>query len=227
MTVRPPDRATVQTIYDRLQAASAHWEVTALDRYHNQPFQALITAMLSAQTREEFTIAASDALFALANTPVGIHALSDDEIRQAIRPVMYYESKLRYIRDICAKVLANGGEVPRTIDGLTGMKGVGWKVAVLTLAIGYGIHKDITVDVHVTRIGKRLGWVQPETDDPPAINEELKRILPRATWPHWNSLMVQFGRAVCKPIGPHCATCLIADLCPKVGVKPRQRGDRR
>jgi endonuclease III len=221
MIFHPLDRATVQIIYDRLQAAAAGWEVTALDRYHQQPFQALITAMLSAQTREEFTIAASDALFALADTPAGLQACSDDDLRQAIRPVMYYESKLRYLRDICAKILANGGEVPRTIEGLTAMKGVGWKVAVLTLAIGYGIHDNITVDVHVARIGKRMGMVDPTTADPPAINEELKQVLPRSVWPHWNSLMVQFGRAVCKPIGPQCPTCLIADVCPKIGVNVR------
>jgi endonuclease-3 len=212
------DETRVEAIYQRISEAAKNWTPTTLSYYDGQPFKALIASMLSAQTREEQTFAAMNALFALADNPADMLALTDEQITQAIRPVMYWESKVHYVRDICEGVLANGGVVPRTIDELTQLKGVGWKVAVLTLAVGYHIYEDITVDVHVARIGKRLGLVNPATKQPPKINDELKQVLPRAFWPYWNGLMVQFGREVCKATYPQCATCLIFELCPRVNV---------
>lgn len=208
----------VREIYRRISEAAQKWPPTTLSYYNGQPFKALIAAMLSAQTREEQTFAAMNALFELADNPADILALTDEQIIEAIRPVMYWESKVRYVRDIAAGVLANGGVVPKTVEELMEYKGVGWKVAVLTLATGYHIYDDITVDVHVARIGKRLGLVKPDTKQPPKINEELKQVIPREFWPYWNGLMVQFGREVCQPTYPKCATCLVRDLCPQINV---------
>ena len=211
----------IREIDDRLihTRDAQRWEPTSLSHFEGQPFKALLAAMLSAQTREENTTAAINNLLALADTPEGIMQLSDAQIRTAISPVMYFENKVRYVRDIAEQVTANGGVVPHTVDELMAYKGVGWKVAVLTLAMGYGINDDITVDVHVARIGIRLGLVKPTTKQPPKVNEELKQVLPREMWSHWNTLMVQFGRAICLPTYPRCKTCPLNDICPKVGVK--------
>jgi endonuclease-3 len=208
----------IREIHDRISEAAKNWPPTTLSYYEGQPFKALVASMLSAQTREEQTFAAMNALFELADTPDAMLSLTDDQIIQAIRPVMYWEKKYQYVKDIAQRVAANGGVVPRTLDELMEYKGVGWKVAVLTLAVGYGIYDDITVDVHVARIGKRLGLVKPDTKQPPKVNEELKQALPREYWRNWNFLMVAFGREVCKPTYPQCATCLVRDLCPRVGV---------
>lgn len=215
-----PDPHTVREMYERItQAAEAQrWGPTTLSHFTGQPYKALVAAMLSAQTREEHTLQAANALFALADNPFDMAKLTPEQITQAIRPVSYYEKKVRYVQDIAQQVAANGGEVPRTVDELTQYKGVGWKVAVLTLAVGYGIYDDITVDVHVARIGKRMGLVDPSINPPPKINTALKQVLPRAYWPHWNDLMVRFGRNVCLPTYPRCRTCPIRDLCPKIGV---------
>ena len=212
------EEARVREIYERISEAAKKWPPTTLSYYKGQPFKALIAAMLSAQTREEQTFAAMNALFKLADNPDDMLKLTDEQITKAIRPVQYWESKVRYVRDIAQRVADNGGVVPRTIDELMEYKGVGWKVAVLTLATGYGINDDITVDVHVARIARRLGLVKPEVKQPPKVNDELKKILPREYWPTWNALMVQFGREVCKPTYPQCKTCLVRDLCPRVGV---------
>lgn len=212
------DSARVREIYERISEVAKNWPPTTLSYYKNQPFKALVAAMLSAQTREEQTFLAMNNLFALAETPDDLLKLTDEQIAAAIRPVMYWESKVRYVRDIAQQVAANGGMVPRTVEELMRYKGVGWKVAVLTLAVGYGRTEDITVDVHVGRIGKRLGLVRPDTKQPPKINEELKQKLPRDYWPYWNGLMVQFGREVCKPTYPQCATCPVYDLCPQINV---------
>lgn len=217
------EAARVREIYTRLKHTrdTQHWEPTSLSHFEGQPFKALLAGMLSAQTREENTTAAINNLLALADTPEGIAQLSDEQIRKAISPVMYFEGKVRYVRDIAEKVAVNGGEVPRTIEGLMEYKGVGWKVAVLTLAVGYGIFDNITVDVHVARIGIRLGLVKPTTKQPPKVNDELKQVLPREMWPHWNALMVMFGRAICLPTYPQCPRCPLNDICPKVGVVRR------
>ncbi len=219
-----PTRA--REIYDRLTKAAeeGNWTRTTQSYYVNQPFKALMAAMLSAQTREEQTLAAMNALMALAETPEGIAALTDDQIAKAIRPVMYWEPKVRYVRDIAEKVAANGGIVPKTVDELTEYKGVGWKVAVLTLATGYGITDDITVDVHVGRIAHRLGLVSEEVKQPPKINDALKKIVPRDLWAYWNGIMVRFGRAICQPTYPQCDHCPLRDLCPQIGVVALGRG---
>jgi endonuclease-3 len=186
--------------------------------YEGQPFKALVTAMLSAQTREEHTLAASRALFALADTPESMLALTDEQILSAIRPVSYPYAKVGYLRDICARLVALGGEVPDSVEALMTMKGVGWKVAVLTLATAYGRTEDITVDVHVLRIAVRMGLLPRATKQPPRANELLKRIIPRDLWAGWNPLMVQFGRAICTPAYPRCKLCPVRDLCPRIGV---------
>jgi endonuclease-3 len=212
------EQARVRIIFDRLREHAAHWEPTSLSHYRDQPFKALIAAMLSAQTREEQTTAAAEALFALADNPFDMARLSDAQILEAIAPVQYAEPKVRYVRDIAEKVAANGGKVPETIEELLDYKGVGWKVAVLTLHMGYGRTEDITVDTHVMRIGKRLGLVDPATKQPEKVNRELKAVLPRETWEHWNALMVMFGRKVCLPTYPRCPKCFLNDVCPRIGV---------
>ena len=216
---QPPDeQARVREIFDRLTRESERWDPTSLSYFKDQPFKALIAAMLSAQTREEQTTAAANRLFALADNAFDMVNLSDAQIGDAIRGVAYPEPKLRYVRDIAERVAANGGKVPETVEELMEYKGVGWKVAVLTLAMGYGRTEDITVDVHVGRIGKRLGLIPESVKQPPKMNEALKQKLPRAMWPTWNALMVMFGRNVCLPTYPRCPKCPLNDLCPKLGV---------
>jgi len=214
-----PEDERIRDIYERISQAAKDWTPTTLSYYENQPFKALIAAMLSAQTREEQTFKAMNALFDLADNPVDMLKLSDEQILRAVSPVMYFENKAKYVREICQRLIEHDkGVVPRTVEELMEYRGVGWKVAVLTLAVGYHIYDDITVDVHVNRIGKRLGLVNPNTKQPPKISEELKKVLPREYWPYWNGLMVQFGREVCQPTYPQCAKCLIRDLCSQVNV---------
>ncbi len=216
--VNPEEQARIREIFDRLTRESEHWDPTSLSHFKDQPFKALIAAMLSAQTREEQTTAAANKLFALADNAAEMVALTDAQIFDAIKGVAYPEPKARYVRDIAERVVANGGKVPETVDELIEYKGVGWKVAVLTLAMGYGRVEDITVDVHVGRIGKRLGLIPESVKQPPKMNDALKAVLPRAMWPTWNALMVMFGRNICLPTYPRCPKCPLNDLCPKIGV---------
>lgn len=213
------EEARVREIYKRVSEAAKNWPTTSLDYYHGQPFKALIAGMLSAQTREEQTLQAAEALFALADNPYDMLKLSDEQILKAVRPVTYFENKARYVREICERLVeVDHGVVPSDLDKLKEYRGVGWKVAVLTRQVAFDIHEDITVDIHVNRISKRLGLVKPETKQPHKINEELKQVLPCEFWARWNPLMVQFGRIICQPTYPQCAKCFLYDLCPRIGV---------
>jgi endonuclease-3 len=215
----------IDEIYRRLIEAAEDWPITTLDHYQGQPFKALIAGMLSAQTREEQTLQAAETLFALADNPAAMLALSDDQILEAVRPVTYYHNKAGYVREICQRLIAvNGGEVPQDLDALMAYRGVGWKVAVMTREVAFDIHEDITVDVHVNRISKRLGLVDPAVKQPARINETLKALLPRNYWARWNPLLVIFGREVCKPTYPQCVSCFLNDLCPRVGVVETRPG---
>lgn len=209
----------IREIYRRVEQAAKNWPTTSLDYFQGRPFRALIAGMLSAQTREEQTLAAARALFALADNPYDMLKLTDAQILQAVRPVSYFQNKAQYVRAICVRLVeVYDGVVPHTLDDLMSFRGVGWKVAVLTREVGFDIHDDITVDIHVNRISKRLGLVSPTVKQPEKINVALKQVLPAEFWAHWNSYMVQFGREVCKPTYPQCATCFLRDLCPRIGV---------
>ena len=209
----------IREIYQGLSQAAENWPITTLDHYQGQPFKALIAGMLSAQTREEQTLEAAETLFALADNPSGMLKLSDEQILAAVHPVTYYQNKAHFVRAICHRLLeVDGGQVPQTVEALMAYQGVGWKIAVMTLQVGFDIHDDITVDVHVNRIGKRLGLVDPAIKEPSQINDALKAVLPREFWPRWNPLMVIFGREICQPTYPQCARCFLFELCPRVNV---------
>ncbi|MCA9913569.1 MAG: hypothetical protein KC496_09485, partial [Anaerolineae bacterium] len=132
-----------QEIYKRLTAVGAkRWESTAVQetRDLHDPFRTVISSMLSARTREEDTRRATHNLFAPAQTPQEMLALPDEQIEKAIRMTTYWENKVRYVRGLCAQLVQeHHGEVPRTLDALTALPGVGWKTATLTQWIAFGI----------------------------------------------------------------------------------------
>jgi endonuclease-3 len=216
------DRAT--TVFERLQAIASeqNWDTTAVQKTGEQhdPFRTLISSMLSARTREEDTQQASENLFALAQTPAQVLLLSDEQIEKAIRPVTYHETKVGYVRETC-KILVekHGNQIPHDLASLTELPGVGWKTATLTQWIAFGIAEEICVDVHVARIGIRLGFVNPKTKQPQKVSKELMAIVPESLWGAWNPLMVRFGREICYPVRPNCKQCPLNDICPKIGVE--------
>ena len=215
------ERCTV--IFNRLRdvAQAENWERTAVQETAdlNAPFRTLIASMLSARTREEATRAATHNLFELADTPQAMLSLSDDQLMNAIRMVTYPESKVPYIRGICQKLVdEHAGKVPQNLDDLTDLPGVGWKTGVLTQWIAFGIAEEICVDVHVARIGQRLGLVSLKTKQPEKVSRELMQSVPENLWGAWNPLMVRFGREICLSAKPRCPVCPLNDICPKIGV---------
>jgi endonuclease-3 len=190
------------------------------------PFPVLIATMLSAQTRDPVTHAASARLFRAARTPRTMAALPVGRIRRLIYPVSFYRHKARHVRRACAMIVSRfGGKVPATMEDLLALPGVGRKTANLVLILSHRSRDNICVDTHVHRIANRLGWVRTRT--PEQTERALYRGTPRRWWPLINLYLVTWGQNVCRPLYPLCGTCVLAPMCPKQGVARPGRAARR
>ena len=180
------------------------------------PFQILISTVLSLRTKDQTTADASARLFRLAMTPKAMLALSRRAIERAIYPVGFFRTKARHIHGICRDLLARyGGRVPDEIEELLTLKGVGRKTANLVVTLGYR-KPGICVDIHVHRISNRWGYLRTKT---PAQSEEaLRRKLPPRYWLIFNDLLVPYGQNLCTPVSPRCSQCKLAPYCARVGV---------
>jgi endonuclease-3 len=191
--------------------------VSRLADEKRDPFEILISTLLSLRTKDEVTEAASERLFALASTPEEMFRLSEEKIRKAIYPVGFYRNKAETILHVCRELISRfHSRVPDTLDALLTLKGVGRKTANLVVALGFG-GAGLCVDTHVHRISNRLGYVR--TKNPEATEFALRAKLPAEYWLRYNTLLVAFGRNTCRPISPLCSACPVAIYCDRVGVK--------
>ena len=181
------------------------------------PFEVLISTMLSAQTRDPVTAEGSARLFRVARTPCAMAKLAEKEIERLIYPVSFYRHKATHVRETCRILVERfSGRVPDTMEELLTLPGVGRKTANLVLILSFSSRKNICVDTHVHRISNRLGWVRTRTP------EETEHALYKSTrarwWPYINLYLVTWGQNVCRPIYPRCGVCAIREHCPQIGV---------
>jgi endonuclease III len=196
------------------------WPLPAIGHYVQTPFTTLISCILSLRTQDKTTNAASQRLFAIADTPKKMLATAVDVIQTAIYPVSFYRVKARTIHKICDQLLTRfGGEVPSGLDELLELPGVGRKTANIVITLGFR-KQGIAVDTHVHRISNRLGYVRTKTPDDTEM--ALRKKLPHRYWIIYNDLLVAYGQNLCKPISPFCSQCKIAVYCKRVGVKTRR-----
>ena len=187
------------------------------ETHQEDPFQVLIATLLSARTQDKTTLAASTRLFKAARTPEAMGKLAVKKIERLIYPVSFYRHKARHVKATC-RILVDrfGGRVPGTMGELLTLPGVGRKTANLVLILSFKSERNICVDTHVHRISNRLGWVRTRTPD------ETEQALYAATsarwWPYINLYLVTWGQNVCRPLRPRCGACVLAPMCPRVGV---------
>ncbi|HYB20770.1 MAG TPA: endonuclease III [Thermodesulfobacteriota bacterium] len=180
------------------------------------PFQVLISCLLSLRTQDKVTGEASQRLFRIARTPETISRLSVKRIQKAIYPVGFYRVKAQRIRDLGREIVEKyNGRVPNTIEELLLLKGVGRKTANLVVTLGYD-KAGICVDTHVHRITNRWGLVK--TKNPHQTEFALREILPIRYWKELNGQLVSFGQGICRPISPLCSRCRVRPVCNRVGV---------
>ncbi|MEM1364108.1 MAG: endonuclease III [Pseudomonadota bacterium] len=206
------DDAAIAETYKRLSDTMPGRTPTATGpKGQRDPFQSCVSCMLSAQSRDVNTAKAANQLFALADTPEGILALSDEQIATAIKPCGLYNMKTKNLRKMCSFLLEElNGEVPTSRPGLMSMPGIGRKCADIVMNFTFG-EDVIAVDTHIHRVCNRLGLAAGKTEEQTAKSLEKRS-------PDWakrdgHFWLLQFGKKICPSRAPKCGDCFLSDLC--------------
>lgn len=218
---RLPNDPRIDRVLNTLAKKVAGLELPAVEKIsesqREDPFHILISALLSARTQDATTLAASTRLFKRAPTAHALAKLRVSEIETLIYPVSFYRNKAVFVKDTAKTIVDTfGGEVPRTMQELMTLPGVGRKTANLVMILAFKGDENICVDIHVHRISNRLGWVHTRT--PEETEQALYKTLDRKWWPLVNLYLVTWGQNVCRPVYPRCSQCAIADACMRRGV---------
>ena len=204
-----------KTLVQRLREAypDAH---CSLD--FGSPFQLVIATILSAQCTDKRVNMVTPELFRRWPDAATLAGAKQRDLEAVIRSTGFFRAKAKSLLG-CARALVDrhGGEVPRTIDELVRLPGVGRKTANVVLGTAFGIASGVVVDTHVGRISRRLGLTRAA--DAVRAERDLVRVVPRENWIQFSHWLIEHGRGVCSARRPVCDDCSLLDLCPRVSVK--------
>ena len=182
------------------------------------PWQLLVATVLSAQSTDARVNQVTPDLFERWRRPGDLAKASQEEVEAVIRSTGMFRNKARSLRATARMISErHGGIVPRDLDALIALPGVGRKTAKVVLGEGFGIAAGITVDTHVRRLARRLGLTR--LGDPEKIAAKLEALLPRAEWIRFSTRLILHGRRVCLARNPRCEECVLAGVCPRIGVR--------
>ncbi|MFZ0826150.1 MAG: endonuclease III [Verrucomicrobiia bacterium] len=185
---------------------------------HASPLQLLVATILSAQCTDKRVNLVTRELFRQYHSAADYASASPAELEQAIQSTGFFRNKAKNIRACCRKLVAlHGGKVPRTMEELTQLDGVGRKTANVVLGNAFGINVGVVVDTHVARLSRRLGLTRQQT--PEKIELELMALVPQKQWALFSHWLIWHGRRRCAARKPDCVNCEISKLCPQIGVK--------
>lgn len=180
---------------------------------HADPLELLVATILSAQCTDKRVNEVTTTLFREYRSAQDYADADPEVFEDEIRSTGFFRNKTKSIIAMAlALVEQHDGEVPKSIDELVKLPGVGRKTANVVLGNAYGIDEGIVVDTHVKRISKRLGLTQSQ--DPDKIEKDLIEVVPKRDWTLWPHLLIHHGRAVCLARKPKCESCALTDLCP-------------
>jgi endonuclease-3 len=178
------------------------------------PWELLVATVLSAQCTDERVNQVTPGLFAAYPDPEAFAVADQAELARAIYPTGYHNQKARSLRGAGRMISERfGGEVPRTLEQLVQVPGVGRKTAAVVLGNAFGRHQGIAVDTHVGRVVRRLGFT--DETDPVKVERVLMELVPRREWTMFTHLMIAHGRTVCQSRSPRCEACMLLSLCPE------------
>ena len=184
---------------------------------YSSPLQLLIATILSAQCTDERVNIVTKTLFKKYKTPKDYIEVSNEELEKDIFSTGFYRQKAKSVKNCCRELIDNyGGKVPADFDALTNLPGVGRKTASVVAGNAFGI-PAIAVDTHVKRLSNLLGFIK--SDDPEKIEMKLKELLPEDDWVNSSHYLAAHGRKVCIARKPHCARCVVGDICPSFNPK--------
>ena len=190
---------------------------TALE--YRSPVQLLVATILSAQCTDVRVNMVTPALFKRFPDAAAFAKAKRSDIEEMIKSTGFFRNKARHIQESCRAIVEQfNGEVPRTLDELVKLRGIGRKTANVVLGDAFGV-PGITVDTHVGRLSRRLGLTKHT--DPEKVERDLMILIPRTVWIPFSHRLIYHGRQVCFARKPKCDECTLAEICPKVGVKSK------
>jgi len=180
---------------------------------HGDAYQLLAATILSAQCTDARVNMVTPALFAKYPTPAALARASQGDVERLIQSTGFFRNKAKNLIAMAQAIVADhGGEVPKTMDELHALPGVGRKTANVVLGNAFGINEGVTVDTHVTRLAGLLKLTRHT--DAVKIEQDLMKLIPREDWTLVSHLLILHGRAVCVARRPQCGVCVVAGLCP-------------
>ncbi len=185
--------------------------------HHSNPLQLLMATILSAQCTDARVNQVTPALFARCRTAREFAEIPLAELEGLVRTTGFFRAKAKSIRGCAAALVQDHrGEVPRTMEHLHKLPGVGRKTANVVLGNAFNLAEGIVVDTHVGRLSRRMGLTRQT--DPVKVEKALVKIMPKEDWTLFSHLLIWHGRRRCSARKPDCAQCEISALCPKKGV---------
>ena len=181
--------------------------------HYKTPFQLLCAVILSAQCTDERVNIVAPELFKVFPTPEKLAKAKTKDVEKLVKSTGFYHNKAKNLMGAAQALLAlYKGKMPKTIEEMVEIPGVGRKTANVVLGEVYGISEGITVDTHVTRLSNRLGWTKHQ--DAVKIEQDLMKIVPKEEWLYFSHRLIQHGRKVCDARRPLCSVCTLAKWCP-------------
>lgn len=179
----------------------------------NTALDLLVATILSAQTTDVNVNRVTENLFKKYRTAHDYANAPIEELENDIKSINFYKNKAKYIKNLAIKLVEKfNGEVPKKMDELVTLPGVGRKTANIVLWNAFGINEGVAVDTHVKRISKLLGLTQHT--EPDKIEQDLMKITPREYWGKLSHLLIMLGREICKARAPQHKICPLNDICP-------------
>ncbi|MBA4105744.1 MAG: endonuclease III [Pirellula sp.] len=184
---------------------------------HSSPFELLVATILSAQCTDARVNIVTPPLFKKYPDPAAFAAAPLPAIEKAIQSTGFFRNKAKNIKAASTAIVDDyGGEVPKTLDELVGLAGVGRKTANVVLGVAFGQATGVVVDTHVGRLSRRLGLMT--NDDAVKVEADLMAIIPKKEWIDFSHRLIAHGRQVCIARKPKCEVCVMNDFCPRIGV---------